>query len=52
VVRRGPLHFQPTGAGRVHDPLPSRLGTLRLLPSQLMLRKGVPHIAVLARPVR
>ena len=52
VERRGPLHFQPTGGGRRHDPLPRTLAGLRILPSQLMLRKGVPHVCMLARPVR
>ncbi|MBA2496370.1 MAG: methyltransferase domain-containing protein [Acidimicrobiia bacterium] len=52
VERRGPLHFQPTGGGRLHDPLSRTLAGLRTLPSQLMLRKGVPHVCMLARPVR
>ena len=52
VERRGPLHFQPTGGGRLHDPLPRTLAGLRTLPSQLMLRRGVPHICMSARPVR
>lgn len=52
IVRRGPLHFQPTGGARIYDPLPRTLAGLRVLPSQLMLRKGVPHIGMLARPLR
>lgn len=52
IERRGPLHFQPTGGARLRDPLPRTLAGLRLLPSQLMLRKGVPHVGVLARPRR
>lgn len=52
IERRGPLHFQPTGGARLRDPLPRTLAGLRLLPSQLMFRKGVPHVGVLARPLR
>jgi len=52
IVRRGPLHFQPTGASRIHHPLPRTLASLRVVPSQLMMRRGVPHIGLLARPSR
>ncbi len=52
IVCRGPLHFQPTGGARLHDPLPRTIAGLRTLPSQLMLRKGVPHLCMRAQPIR
>jgi len=51
VERRGPLHFQPTGGARVRDPLPRTLAGVRILPTQAMLRKGVPHVCMRARRV-
>ncbi len=51
VVERGSLHFQPTGSARVHDPFERSLRGLRRLPGDLMLRRGVPHVGFLARPV-
>ncbi len=50
VVRRGPLHLQPTGAGARPEKLPLTLAGLRTLPYRLMLRKGAPHVCLLARP--
>lgn len=50
IVRRGPIHLQRTGRGRVHDPLPRTRAGLRMVPSQLMFRRGVPHVGMLARP--
>lgn len=52
IERRGPLHFQRTGPRFIHHPLPRTLGGLRVLPSQLMMRRGAPHVGVLARPSR
>lgn len=49
-ARRGPLYFQATIAGRLDDPLQRTLAELRKQASQLMLRRGVPHVGMLARP--
>ena len=50
ILRRGPVHLQMRGRG---VPRPSITGTtLRALPGELLYRIGVPHVGILAQPVR
>jgi tRNA (mo5U34)-methyltransferase len=50
VLEVGPRYAQPRGAGAPHSSVRRSGRPLYLLPHLLTLRRGVPHIGILARP--
>ena len=50
VVRRGRPYLQTYGAGWRHAPIDVRKTGLGAVPRQLLLRRGAPHVSLLARP--
>lgn len=52
VVRQGPVHRQPRGAGAPRAERSGGWRSWRALPGDVLHRRGVPHLGLLARPVR